>query len=156
VYGNAVPEPDELLTEARELLDVANRFGCKGLKLLAEAELVDSGITVDTVAGLILFADAKNCALLKEAAIDFFAKNAESAKASSGWAKIRESAALMNELLDVVFINKKRPAPVNSDELDYKRMCVSTLRKTLEEKGLDVDGSRKMLIRRLEEGENDE
>jgi hypothetical protein len=35
-------------------------------------------------------------------------------------------------------------------------MRVSTRRTKLEEKGLDVDGSREMRIRRLEEGENDE
>jgi hypothetical protein len=34
-------------------------------------------------------------------------------------------------------------------------MRVSYLRRKLDEKGLDVDGSRKMLIHRLEEGEND-
>jgi speckle-type POZ protein len=157
VYGNAVPESEELLNEASDLLDVANRFGCKGLKLLAEAELVESGITVGTAADLILIGDAKNCALLKEAAIDFFAKNAESVKSSPGWAKLRESAALLDELLDVVLVNKKRPAPADQsdEEKDYKRMCVSTLRRTLEDQGLDVDGSREILISRLEEVPND-
>jgi speckle-type POZ protein len=156
VYGNAVPESEELLNEARELLDVANRFGCKGLKLLAEAELVESSITVDTAADLILIVDAKNCALLKEAAVEFFAENAKSVKASPGWANLRESAALLDELMDVVFINKKRPAPAyqSDEETDYKRMCVSTLRRKLEEKGLDVDGSREMLISRIEQGED--
>jgi hypothetical protein len=156
VYGNAVPESEELLNEASELLDVANHFGCKGLKLLAEAELVESGIRVDTAADLILIGDAMNCALLKEAAIDFFAKNAESVKASSGWAKIRESVALMDELIEVLVVNKKRSAPADADEeRDYKRLCVSTLRGKLEVKGLDVDGSREMLISRLEGGSND-
>jgi hypothetical protein len=157
VYGNAVPDSEEVVSEARDLLDVANRFGCTGLKLLAEAELVDSGITVDTAADLMLLGDAKNCALLKEAAVDFFVENAKSVKASPGWAKILESAALLDELLDVVFINKKRPAPADEsgDEgRDYKRMCVSTLRRKLEDKGLDVDGSREMLISRIEQGED--
>jgi hypothetical protein len=157
VYGNAVPDSEELKSEARDLIDVANRFGCKGLKLWAEAELVESGITVDTAADLILIGDAKNCALLKEAAVDFFAANAKSVRASPGWAKLRESAALLDELMDVVFINKKIPDPADQsdEETDYKRMCVSTLRRKLEDRGLDVDGSREMLISRLEEGPND-
>jgi hypothetical protein len=34
-------------------------------------------------------------------------------------------------------------------------MRVSSLRQELDEKGLDEDGSREMLISRLEEGENE-
>jgi hypothetical protein len=136
---------------------VANRFGCKGLKLAAEAELAASGITVNTAADMIMFGDAKNCALLKEAAIEFFAANLESVMSSSGWANIRESAALLAEVMEVLATRKKRPAPANeSDERDYKRMRVSSLRRQLDEKGLDVDGSREMLISRLEEEENDD
>jgi speckle-type POZ protein len=156
VYTDGVPKPEELQNEARELLDVADRFGCKGLKLAAEAELVDSGITVDTAAEIILLADGKNCALLKETAIDFFASNPTSVMSSPGWANMRESAALLAELLEVAFSNKKRSAPADSDEdRDYKQMCVSSLRQKLDEKGADVDGSREMLISRLEEGENE-
>jgi hypothetical protein len=131
---------------------VANRFGCKGLKLAAEAELAVSCITVDTTADMLLLGDAMNCALLKEAALDFFAEYAKSVKASSGWEKIRESAALMDELVEVLVNNKKRLAPADEsdEERDYKRMCVSSLRRKLDEKGLDVDGSRDMLISRLE------
>jgi hypothetical protein len=154
VYGNAVPEFKEMKNEARELIDVADRYGCISLKLLVEAELVESGMTVDTAADLIILGDAKNCALLKEAAVEFFAENAESVKSSTGWKNIEESFPLMKELMYVV-LSGKGSAPADSDELDYKRMRVSTLRATLEEKGLDVDGSREMLIRRLEEGEND-
>jgi speckle-type POZ protein len=156
VYGNFVPDLEELQNEARELLDVANRFGCKGLKLLAEAELVDSGITVDTAADLILIGDAKNCALLKEAAVEFFAKNSKSVKASSGWTKIRESVALMDELIEVLIVNKKPSGPADADEKEYKRLCVSTLRLKLDEMGLDVDGSKDMLISRLEQQEKDD
>ena len=40
-------------------------------------------------------------------------------------------------------------------ERDHKRMRVATLRQKLDDKGLDVDGSREMLAARLEEAEND-
>jgi hypothetical protein len=157
VYANDVPKPEELKNEAaRELLDVANRFGCKGLKLAAEAELAASGITVDTAADMIMLGDAKNCALLKEAAMGFFASNPTSVISSPGWGKVEESLTLMKELMVVLAGNKTNSAPVDSDELDYKRMCVSSLRRRLEEKGLDIDGSREVLIRRLEEGDNED
>jgi hypothetical protein len=152
VYANDV---EDFHDEARDLLDVANRFGCKGLKLAAEAELASSGISVDTAADMILLGDAKNCALLKEAAIDFFAKNAESVKASPGWAKLRESAALLDELMEVVVNNNKKGSdPADFDERDYKQIRISTLRRKLDDKSLDVDGSREMLISRLENAEN--
>jgi hypothetical protein len=98
--------------------------------------------------------DSENCALLKEAAIDVFSENLKSVKASPGWAKVRESMALADELMDVIFINKKRPAladETDDEERDDKRMCVSTLRRKLKDKGLDVEGSREMLIRPLEQ-----
>jgi hypothetical protein len=74
-------------------------------------------------------------------------------KTSPEWAKLRESTALLDEQMGVVFIHKKRS---DSDERDCKRMCVLSLRRKLDERGLDVDGSREMLICRLEEGENDD
>jgi speckle-type POZ protein len=156
VYANNAPKPEELRNDARELLDVANRFGCKGLKLAAEAELASSGISVDTAADMILLGDAKNCALLKEAAIEFFAVNPTVVMSSSGWKQVEESLPLMNELMAVLASNKKRPAPANDADEDrgYKRMRVSTLRRMLDEKGLDVDGSREILISRLEEVED--
>jgi hypothetical protein len=36
------------------------------------------------------------------------------------------------------------------------RICVSSLRRKFDKRGLDVDGSREMPIRRLERGENDD
>jgi hypothetical protein len=153
VYTNDI---EDLQNEARELLDVADRFGCKGLKLAAEAELVASGISVDSAANMILLGDAKNCALLKEAAIDFLAANTTSVMSSPGWANMLESAALLTELLEVAFSNKNSSTVVDAEDRDYKRMCVSSLRRTLDERGLDVDGSRETLIRLLEEGESDD
>ena len=48
--------------------------------------------------------------------------------------------------------SKKRPAEDGSGG-DIKRMRVSTLRQKLDEKGLDVDGSKEMLVARLLENE---
>jgi hypothetical protein len=157
VYANDVPKPEQLKNEARELLDVADRFGCKDLKLVAEAELASSCITVETAADLIMLGDSKNCALLKEAAMDFFAANATSVMSSPGWVDIAESAPIMRELMEVVFVKKKGSAPADAEEeRDYKQMRISSLRRKLDEKGLDIDGSREMLINRLEEGDNDD
>jgi hypothetical protein len=121
-------------------LDVADRFDCKGLKLAADAELAASDITVATAADLVLFADAKNCPLLKEAAMDFSPSNPTSVMSSSGWANMRELVGLLAELLEVAFSKKKISTPADeSYERDYKHMCVSSLRQKLDERGLDVE-----------------
>jgi hypothetical protein len=119
---------------------VADLFGCKGLKLLVEAELVASGISVGTAADLIIVGDARNCALLKEATTDFCAANLASVMSSPGWGKVEESLPLMKELMALLTIKTKRSAPAplfeikssapanGSDKEHYKRMRVSTLR----------------------------
>jgi hypothetical protein len=102
-----------------------NCFGCQGLKFAAEAEVASPCITG---ANMILLGDAKSCALLKVAAM-FFAENAVTVRDFSGCAKIRESVALLDELVDALVINKKKPTPADeSDKRDYKRRCVSSLR----------------------------
>jgi hypothetical protein len=55
VYANDLPKFGELQNEARDLLDVADHFGCKGLKPLAEAEIAPWGIAVSHIVnGLLL------------------------------------------------------------------------------------------------------
>lgn len=146
VYADEPPR--DLKLRARELVDVANRFGCSRLKIIAESELVQSKITVDTAADLILFADAQSCALLKETAIDFFAANASAVMLSTGWSKVKESAAILAELMEVA-VGLKGSTLIIEKTNDIDRMRVATLRRKLDEKGLDVDGSREILVKRL-------
>jgi hypothetical protein len=127
VYANDAPKAEELKNEARELLDVANRFDCKGLKLAAEAELVELGITVNTAADMIMFGDAKNCALLKEAAIGVFAANLESVMTSPGWANIRESAALLAEEWRFSPRARKEPLQPMNQTRETTSACASRL-----------------------------
>jgi len=151
IYGGEVPPKDTMDKDARAIIRAANRFGCTGLKLAAEAEMAAAGITTDNAAELIIFADATNCAMLKEAAMDYFVENAQKVMESDGFALVKESPSVMAELMTLGF-GKKRPADsADADEgRDYKRMRVATLRKKLDEKGLDVDGSKEMLVSRLE------
>jgi hypothetical protein len=43
-----------------------------------------------------------------------------------------------------------RSFALGDDDVDYSSMGVNLLRSRLEDRGLDVDGSREMLIKRLE------
>ena len=157
IYGGEVPGKDVLKEEARNIIKTSDRFGCTGLKLAAEAEMASAGIAVDNAAELILFADGMNCAMLKEAAMDYFVANAQAVMESEGFAQVKESPAVMAELMAVAFGgSKKRPASSDADSArDYKRMRVSTLRQKLDDKGLDVDGSKEMLVSRLETAETE-
>ena len=154
VYGGELPGKDVLKGEARVLIKTADRFGCTDLKLAVEAEMAAAGITTENAAELILFADATNLALLKEAAMDHFVLNAQHVMASEGFEQVTESSAVMADIMAAMASGSKRLAlpDVDGGE-DYKRMRVATLRHKLDAKGLDVDGSKEMLISRLEEAE---
>ena len=155
VYGGDIPTKNIIKDQAKAIINAANRFECTGLKLTAEAELATTGITTENAAELILFADATNCAMLKENSMDFFVNNTQEVMASEGFAQVKESPSVMAELMDVALGgSKKRPASsIVDDERDYKRMRVATLWQKLDGKGLAVDGAKDILISRLEEAD---
>ena len=119
--------------------------------------MASADISTDSVAELILFADATNCALLKEAAMGKFVDDIEGVMASDGYDQVKESPAILAEMMAaMVSANKKRPPSDGGDDgdgKDYKRMRVVTLREKLEAKGLNIDGSKDMLVSRLNEAE---
>jgi len=70
MYGRKVSE-NKMKSHAKEIIDMADRFGVCGLKLEVEACLVKTTtFTVENVMDHLHFADMKNCALLKEAILD--------------------------------------------------------------------------------------
>ena len=155
IYGGEVPSKESIKTQAKDIIHAADKYGCTGLKLTAEAELATAGITTENAAEIILFADATNCAMLKENAMEFFVKNAQDVMASEGYAQVAESPAILREMVAAMASgSKKRPASSDSDsERDYKRMRVATLWQKLDGKGLAVDGAKEILISRLEEAD---
>ena len=73
VYGGSVPK-EELMTHAKDIINAADKYSIVNLKLEAEAAYLNSTIfTVDNAMDNLLYADAKNCALLKETVLDFLA-----------------------------------------------------------------------------------
>lgn len=136
-------EPPKVMHDPREVLKVANRFGCSGLKLIAETEIVKAGIDAENAAELFMFADAHSCALLREAAREFCITHLSDIKNSAGWDHLKESTELSDEIVGA--------SPTKFSETSYDTMRVATLRKKLDEKDLEVDGTRETLIRRLKE-----
>ena len=107
---------------------------------------------MDNVMDNLLFADSKNCALLKEAAMDFLVKNRTEAVQKLSFENAPGS--LMSDLL--MAVNREMDdGGAGSNAGDLGTMRVNELRKMLHEKGLDVDGSREMMIARLQEPTSD-
>jgi hypothetical protein len=149
LYGGKVDDED-LKANAKDIIDAADKYGVVGLKLQAEASFVTSmTITIDNVMDNLLYADARNCALLKEAAMDFIADNKSEAIAKLSFDDV--PGHLMKDLLTSVARGEKEGLDASTDPNDFNTMRVSTLRKMLHDKGLDVDGSRETMIATLKE-----
>ncbi|KAL7524824.1 LOW QUALITY PROTEIN: hypothetical protein ACHAWF_001100 [Thalassiosira exigua] len=118
---------------AKEIVDAADRFGIAEARLVATTE-IDS----DNVVEWLVFAHDKNCALLKEAAMDFLTKD-ESAMETESFDDV--PGHLVKDLLAAVHAGRG--------------MRVNASRKKLYEKGLDIGGSRESMVALLRESEEE-
>jgi speckle-type POZ protein len=143
VYGGRVSKED-LKTHAKDIIDAADKYFIVNLKLEAEAAYVESTeITIDNAIDDLLYADAKNCALLKEAVMKFLADNHYEAAEKISFTDF--PAHVVKDLLLAVGRNSKKDASgTNVDELTT--LCVNDLRRMLHKMGLEVDGSREAMI----------
>ncbi|KAL7552734.1 hypothetical protein ACHAWF_015972 [Thalassiosira exigua] len=142
VYGRKLTD-DDLKSSSKDIIDAADKFGVVNLKLEAEAwYLKSTKIGIDNVLELLLYADSKNCALLKEAAMDFIVANKAEVieKVSFGDAP----GDIASDILAAVM--RWESGGVGGE---MSAMRISELRKKLHEKGLEIDGSRETLIARL-------
>eukprot|EP00581_Thalassiosira_minuscula_P000476 CAMPEP_0183746370 /NCGR_PEP_ID=MMETSP0737-20130205/66722_1 /TAXON_ID=385413 /ORGANISM="Thalassiosira miniscula, Strain CCMP1093" /LENGTH=278 /DNA_ID=CAMNT_0025982065 /DNA_START=705 /DNA_END=1541 /DNA_ORIENTATION=- len=148
VYGGKLTE-EELNANAKDIIDIADKFGVVNLKLEAEVCYARSiELTVDNVIDNLLYAGAKNCALLTEVVMDFVVANDKAILEKVSFENVPGS--MMTDLLTAV--TRGNVASDGSDDDDgYGTMRVSELRKKLHEKGLDIDGSRKSMIALLRE-----
>jgi hypothetical protein len=147
IYGGKISN-DDMKSHAKEIIDAADRYGVATLKLEAEACLVE-GITfsLENVKELLLYAESKNCALLKEVAMDFLIN-----KKDEVIGKISFNDApgnLMNDLFAAMAREPNRAGAAASGENEFNTLRISELRRMAHEKGLNVDGSREMLIAAL-------
>ena len=153
MYGREVSVA-EMKSHAKEIIDMADRFGVSGLKLEAEAFIVrETTLTMENVMDYLHFADMKNCALLKEATMDFIVENKVEVleKVSLNDAP----GGLLADVLAAVARGENArngnavPSVCEGDQ--YITMRVSELRSKADAKGLYVDGSREMLIAALKQ-----
>jgi hypothetical protein len=142
VYGCSVSKED-LKTYAKDIIDAADMYSIVNLKLEAEEAYVEStAITAENAMNVLLYADSKNCALLKERAIDFLADNGEEVISKVSFKDV--PGYLMKDLL----VATTRNCCDVADKFSVMR--VGELRRRLHKKGLDVDGSREAMIAALQ------
>jgi hypothetical protein len=154
IYNVKIPD-DDITAHAKEIIDVADRFGVTSLKLEAEANLViTTTFSVENVKDLLIYADSKNCALLKEVAMDYMLEHSDVVLQNIRFDDA--PALLVNDVFVAIARAKMRKdgrgaTDANENSASHVHsMRISELRQKVHEKGLDVDGSREMLIASLE------
>eukprot|EP00984_Skeletonema_dohrnii_P015578 scaffold6767_cov117-Skeletonema_dohrnii-CCMP3373.AAC.3 len=176
------PEKEPILKLGLEIIEAADRYGMIELKILVETYLVAYRVMrKHNVADMLLFADAKNCALLKEYAFAYAISRSRDIINSELSAKLKESNSLLQELFVAAAEIPERRASMGGggggggggvggggvgggshcgslngsaeDDLVFHRrsLCVNELRIELSENDLEVDGSKEMLESRLEQ-----
>ena len=145
-YGGKLSDED-IKNNAKDIIDACDKYGVVHLKLEAEACYVKTNeITMDNMMDNLLYADSKNLALLKEAVMDFIVKNK-----GDILGKVSFSNVPGDTVSDVLAAVARGEQSGDGDSKDYNKMRVGKLRKMLDEKGLDVDGSREAMIALLKE-----
>jgi len=161
-YGGKLSE-DELNNNAKDIMNACDKYGVVHLKLEAEACYVKSNeITMDNMMDTLLYADSKNLALLKEAVMDYIAANKHSIIGKVSLDNF--PGHLATDLLTAVARGEQSEGSgggggeeeEETESAKYNRMRVGMLRMMLDEKGLDVDGSREAMIALLKEHNNAE
>ena len=156
IYGGEVSKKD-MEDNAALLIDATDKYGVVNLKLQVEVHYVEEiELSSDNLIDNLLYADSKNLALLKETVMDFLLENYDDIIGKVSFEDV--PGTMMTDLLTAVARNGKKNDR-SSDNVNYNTIRVGTLRKMLDEKKLDVDGSREAMIATLkredEEGEDE-
>jgi hypothetical protein len=159
IYSGELPDLNDMLSYGNDIIKATDRFSIVELKMAVETALVRNCVVdMTNVASYLVFADAMTCPLLKEYAEQVFLLYAQEVLESESSKELQESPKLMSELL---FLSSTASNPYNnaSKQNQQPRLLasgladtncsVTQLREALDELGLDVDGSKEILIERL-------
>ena len=137
------------MVSAFQLVDAADRFGVVSLKIEAEAYIVGATtFTMENLMELLLYAESKNLALLKEAAMDYIVENKAEVIEKLSFANA--PGALITDVLTAVSRGERVVGGSGGDiKSQLADMRINELRRMAHEKCLNVDGSREMLIAAL-------
>ena len=145
IYGQHMDTTDWQV-DSKAILEAANKYDVANLKVTAEAWYVTHfEFTGENVAGKLLYADAMDCPLLKEAAVEFIVGNGVDVFSSDSFKTVLEARGITLEILQTMA--KKL---VSSSDAVRKCSAVNDLRICLEQCDLGVDGTQSMLAQCLD------
>jgi len=148
-YGGKITE-DDMKTNTKDIINAADKYGVVHLKLEAEEYYTKAiTLTINNVLDNLLYADSKNLALLKEAVMDFILAHGDDVMDKVSFDNVH--GGVVKDLLAAVARGKAKSSSSDAAADNYNNMRVATLRKMLDEKGLEVDGSRESMIALLKE-----
>lgn len=165
IYGGDVTEqffaPDVggdqfFFVNGRDVINAADKYGVVNLKLEAEAWYCHTTkITTENVIDNLLYADSKNLALLKEAVMDYIVKNKKKVMKRVSFKDVpgdiyKDLLAAVSRVLEDSDEDDSDDEE-NEEKDDYASMGIGTLRRKLDARGIDIDGSRDTLIAALKE-----
>lgn len=143
IYGLQIPAFGNDSKRTKKIIEIANKYGVTNLKIEAELSYASSlSLSLGNIAELLFFADSVNCALLKESALEFIVNNAVNVAEKKRL--IDAPSSLHNDILLAMALKGKI-----SDGIDT--MSINELRRLSYQKGLDIDGTREMLIAGLQQ-----
>ena len=132
IYGMKISN-DDMKFHAKEIIDVANRFGVTSLKLETEACFVEgTAFTMEILMELLLYAESKNCALLKVAAMDYIVKN--KADVNKKLLFTGFPVTLLNDMLVAFIRSEMEDGDIEDNESHLASMRINELRKKAQER----------------------
>ena len=153
-YGGKLSETNFLRNNAKDIINACDKYGVVHLKLEAEASYIKSTtITMDNMIDSLLYADSKNLALLKEAVMDYIVANKHSIMGKVSFSNVPSD--MITDVLAAMARGEQTTVEgeEHAESIKYNKMGVGKLRKMLDEKGLDVDGSRESMVALLKEND---
>ncbi|KAL7549518.1 hypothetical protein ACHAWF_012779 [Thalassiosira exigua] len=148
VYGGDIPDEDIILNMGKKLIVAADRFEVVNLKLAVEVAIARAwSFDLTSATDWLLFADSLTCPLLKECTMAYIVARASDFLQSDCSKNLNESPSLMKEIMLELCNSSNND---NRPDRSWKDATINWLREALYVRELAVDGSREMLISRLE------
>ena len=151
VYGKETTSFD-WETHAGGVLELANKYNVPTLKVEAEVRYVEYfKFTVDNAIEQILYADAMECPLLREASLNFILcpANFKGVVSSRAFREDLLQAKHIAQEIVVAHASAADSTGQSNAKVNFEDMPVDEIRFLLKERGLSLDGSLEMLISRL-------
>eukprot|EP00548_Thalassiothrix_antarctica_P016660 CAMPEP_0194197024 /NCGR_PEP_ID=MMETSP0154-20130528/76978_1 /TAXON_ID=1049557 /ORGANISM="Thalassiothrix antarctica, Strain L6-D1" /LENGTH=437 /DNA_ID=CAMNT_0038921665 /DNA_START=777 /DNA_END=2090 /DNA_ORIENTATION=- len=125
IYTNVGPKIEDETT-ARNILLLADQFNCQDLGIYTESVMAEKIVDSSNAARLLLFADSRSLALLKEACMSEYFANPNAVMASrNDWTKLLKSNKLLSELL--LYTNSDRSQCSSNTKINGPVMGVNSL-----------------------------